>query len=90
MPLKYDVHVALYLPWCKYIHEFPDVTPQLYADKLCISSNLGQLLRKTQFTVAHFRLVGQEPAPTKCISMSTSVAVRKDMKTALLSDKCKR
>ena len=79
--------VALYLPWCRYLHELPEVTPQLYADNLkCVSSCPGQLLRAARFTTAYVRLVGQEPAPSKCIFLSTSAAVRRDMKSWLISD----
>ena len=61
--------------------QLPDVTPQLYADNLkCVSSRPEQLLRAAQFTSAYVRLVGQEPAPSKCVLMSTSAAVRRDMK----------
>ena len=31
-------------------------------------------------------LVGQEPAPSKCILMSTSAVVRRDMKDWVISD----
>ena len=73
--------VALYLPWCRYLDQLPDVFPQLYADNLkCVSSRPEQLLRAAQFTSAYVRLVGQEPAPSKCILMSTSAAVRRDVK----------
>ena len=79
--------VALYLPWCRYLHELPEVTPQVYADRLqCVSSNPGQLLRAARFTTAYVKLVGQEPAPSKCILMSTSAAVWRDMKGWLISD----
>ena len=79
--------VALYLPWCRYLQELPEVTPQLYADNLkCVSSNPGQLLRAAGFTTAYVRLVGQEPASSKCVFLSTSAAVRKDMKNWLISD----
>ena len=51
--------VDLYLPWCRYLHELPDVTPQLYADNLkCVSSQPEQLLRAAWFTSACVRLVG--------------------------------
>ena len=61
--------VALYLPWCRYLAAHCGVQPQLYADNLeCVSS----------------RLVGQEPAPSKCVLMSTSGRVRKDMKDWVL------
>ena len=79
--------VALYLPWCRYLQELPEVTPQLYADNLkCVSCNPGQLLRAARFTTAYVRLVGQEPAPSKCVFLSTSAAVRKDMRNWLISD----
>ena len=69
--------VALYLSWCNYLGELPDVTPQLYADNLkCVSSRPEQLLRAAQFTSEYVRLVGQEPAPSKCTLMSTSAGVR--------------
>ena len=52
----------------------------------CVSSNPGQLLRAARFTTAYVRLVGQEPAPSKCVFVSTSAAVRRDMKSWLISD----
>ena len=62
------------------------VTPQLYADNLkCVSSRPEQLFRAAQFTYAYVRLVGQEPAPSKCILMSKSAAVRRDMKAWVIS-----
>ena len=73
--------VALYLPWCRYLDQLPDVSPQLHADNLkCVSSRPEQLLRAAQFTSAYVRLVGQEPAPSKCVLMSTSAAIRRDMR----------
>ena len=85
-PLSMMFTVALYLPWCRYLHEMPGVTPQLYADNLkCVSSEPGQLLRAVQFTSAYVRLVGQEPAPSKCVLLSTSAAVRRDMKSWVIS-----
>ena len=67
--------------------QLPDVSPQLYADNLkCVSSDHGQLLRAARFTAAYVRLVGQEPAPSKCVLMSTSVAVRRDMKDWVIFD----
>ena len=86
-PLSMMFIVALYLPWCRYLQELPNVTPQWYADNLkCVSSRLEQLLRAARFTSAYVRLVGQEPAPSKRILMSRSADVRKDMKTWLISD----
>ena len=86
-PLSMMFVVALYLPWCRYLQELPEVIPQLYADNLkCVGSNPGQLLRAARFTTAYVRLVGQEPAPSKCVFLSTFAAVRKDMKNWLISD----
>ena len=80
-PLSMMFIVALYLPWCRYLGQLPGVSPQLYADNLkCVSSDPDQLLRASRFTAAYVRLVGQEPAPSKCVLMSTSAAVRRDMK----------
>ena len=86
-PLSKMFIVALYLPWCRYLGELPDVSPQLYADDLkCVSSRPEQLLRAAQFT-SYVRLVGQEPASSKCILMSTSAAVRREMRAWVISDK---
>ena len=84
-PLSMMFIVALYLPWCRYLDQLPGVSPQLYADNLkCVSSDLDQLLRASRFTAAYVRLVGQEPAPSKCVLMSTSAAVRRDLKDLVI------
>ena len=86
-PLSMMFLVALYLPWCRYLGELPDVSPQLYADNLkCVSTRPEQLLRAAQFTSAYVKLVGQEPAPSKCILMSTSAVVRPELKGWVISD----
>ena len=73
--------VALYLPWCRYLSAQVGVRPQLYADNLkCLSGNPDLLLRAARFTTGYVRLVGQEPASSKCVLLSTSREVRKDMK----------
>ena len=90
-PLSMMFIVALYLPWCRYLNQLPDVSPQLYADNLkCVSSRPEQLLRAAKFTSAYVRLVGQEPAPSKCVLMRTSAAVRKDMKDWVIFDQDER
>ena len=62
------------------------VQPQLYADNLkCLSRDPGVLLRAARFTAGYVRLVGQEPAPSKCVLLSTSMVVRKDVKDWVLS-----
>ena len=78
--------VALYLPWCRYLSAQAGVEPQLYADNLkCVSRDLDLLLNAARFTTGHVRLVGQEPAPSKCVLLSTSRLVRKNMKDWVLS-----
>ena len=85
-PLSMMFIVALYLPWCKYLSAQVGVQPQLYADKLkCLSRNPELLLRAAKFTAEYVRLVGQEPAPSKCILLSTSREVRRDMRDWVLS-----
>ena len=60
--------------------------PQLHADNLkWISRDPGVLLRAARFTTGYVRLVGQEPAPSKCVLLSTSREVRKDMREWVLS-----
>ena len=79
--------VALYLPWCRYLSAQEGVQPQLYADNLkCVSRDPGVLLRAAKFTTGYVRLVGQEPAPSKCVFLSTSKVVRKDMRDWVVSD----
>ena len=44
------------------------VEPQLHADNLkCLSGDPGLLLRAARFTSGYVWLVGQEPAPSKCV-----------------------
>ena len=43
------------------------------------------LLLKARFTTGSVRLVGQQPAPRKCVSLSTSRKVRKDVEKWVLS-----
>ena len=78
--------VALYLPWCRYLSAQVGVKPQLYADNLkCVSWDPDSLLNAARFTTGYVRLIGQEPAPSKCVLLSTSRAVWKDMKDWILS-----
>ena len=85
-PLSMMFIVALYLPWCRYLAAQVGVQPQLYADNLkCLSRNPDLLLSAARFTTRYVRLVGQEPAPSKCVLLSTSGEVRKDMKDWVLS-----
>ena len=79
--------VALYLPWCRYLAAHEGVQPQLYADNLkCLSGDPGVLWRAARFTSGYVQLVGQEPALSKCVLLSTSRVVRKNMKDWVLSD----
>ena len=57
-----------------------------YADNLkCVSRELAVLLRAAGFTTTSVKLVGQEPAPSKCVLRSTSRVVRKDMRDWVLT-----
>ena len=59
----------------------------LYADNFkCVARDLGLLLRAARFTTGYVRLVGQEPAPSVCVCMSTSRAVRSAMRGWVVSD----
>ena len=85
-PLSMMFIVALYLPWCRYLSAQVGVCPQLCADGLeCLSRNPDLLLHAARFTTGYVRLVGQEPAPSKCVLLSTSREVRKNMKDWVLS-----
>ena len=85
-PLSMMFIVALYLPWCRYLSAQVWIRPQLYADNLkCLSDNPDLLKHAARFTTGYVRLVGQEPAPSKCVLLSTSREVRKDMKDWVLS-----
>ena len=85
-PLSMMFIVALFLPWSGYLAAQEGVEPQLYADNLkCVSGDPNLLLRAARFTTGYVRLVGQEPAPSKCVLLSTSRAVLKDMKDSVLS-----
>ena len=86
-PLSMMFIVALYLPWCRYLGAQVGVQPQLYADNLkCVSRDPEVLLGAARFTTGYVRLVGQEPAPSMCVLMSTSRAVRSDMRGWVVSD----
>ena len=71
-PLSMMFMVALYLPWFTYLEGQDRVSLQLHADNLqCVCL----LLRAARFTTGYVRLVGQEPAPSKCVWLSASRAV---------------
>ena len=58
----------------------------MYADNLkYVSGDPSLFLHAARFTTGCVRLVGQEPAPSKCVLLSTSREVRKDMKDWVLS-----
>ena len=62
------------------------IQPQLHADNLkCVSGDPDLLLNAARFTAGYVRLVGQELAPSKCVLLSTSREVRKDMKDWVFS-----
>ena len=85
-PLSMMFIVALYLSWCGYLAAREGVQPQMYADNLkCVSWDPILLLRAARFTTRYIRLVGQEPAPSKCVLSSTSTTARKVMEDWVLS-----
>ena len=85
-PLSMMFIVALYLPWCRYLSTQVGVEPQICADNLkCVSRDPDLLLKAARFTTGYVRLVGQEPAPSKCVLLSTSRIVRRDMTDRVLS-----
>ena len=57
----------------------------MYADNLkCVSRDPEVLLGAARFTTGYVRLVGQEPAPSKCVLMSSSRAVRGDKRDSVV------
>ena len=52
---------------------------------MCVSRDPDLLLNAAKFTTGYVRLVGQELAPSKCVLLSTSGVVRRDMKDWVLS-----
>ena len=87
MSFEHDVYCCLVPPWCRYLAAQVGVRPQLYADNLkCLSGDPELLLRAARFTSGYVRLVGQEPAPSKCVFLNTSWEVRKDMNDWVLSN----
>ena len=78
--------VAENLPWCMYLAAHEEVHPQLYADNLkCVSRDPVLLLVLLGSPLRYVRLVGQEPAFCKCVLLSSSREIRKDMKERVLS-----
>ena len=52
----------------------------------CVSKDRNLLLNAARFTTGYVRLVGQEPAPNKCVLMSTFRIVRNDMRRWIVTD----
>ena len=76
-PLSMVFIVGLYVPWCRRLEAAPLVGPQLYADNLkCSSVCPRALIGAARFTVQYVTSV----SPGKCVLLSTSKAVRKNMK----------
>ena len=87
MHLEYDVHCCFVSPFVWALGCTGGVEPQVYADNLkCVSWDPGVLLRVAWFTTGHVMLVGQEPAVSKCVLMSTSKSVRNDMRGRIVTD----
>ena len=87
MPFEHDVHSFSVFAWCRYLSAQEGVEPQLNADNLkCVSRDPALLLRAARFTAGYVRLVGQEPAPSKCLLLNTSKVVKRNMKDSVLSE----
>ena len=81
MSFEYDVYCCFVFAWCRYLSAQVGVEPQLYADNLkCVSRDPDLLLSAARFTTGYVRLVGQEPAPSKCVPLSTSRDIGRSMK----------
>ena len=67
-PLSMMFIVALYLPWCRYLaaHDELDLSLMLITLSVC-PRDPGLLLHVARVTSGYVRLVGQEPAPGKCV-----------------------
>ena len=86
-PLSMMFIVALYLPWCRYLSAQVGVQSPSYM-LIILSAYLGSpdlLLHAARSITKYVRLVGQEPAPSKCVLLSTSREVRKVLKGWVLS-----
>ena len=60
--------LLLHLSSCRYLDAQDGVIPQPYAHSLkCVSRDRDVFLRAASFTTGYVRLVGQEPAPIKCV-----------------------
>ena len=58
----------------------------MYVDNLnCVTGDLGLLLRAARFTIGYVQMASQELVLGKCVLLSTSRAVRKDMKDWVMS-----
>ena len=80
-PLSMMFIVALCLPWCRYLSAQVGVEPQLYADNLkCVSRDPDLLLSAARLHHWVCSVGWPEPAPSKCVLLSTSRDVRKDMR----------
>ena len=79
-PLNMMFTVALYLLWCWYLEAQCGVMPQVYADNLkSVFSVPDVFLHAARIASGCVRLFGQELALSKCVLMSTSTMVRKDI-----------
>ena len=73
--------MALCVPWCRHLESMPDVKPQLHAENLkCSAERPGALFDSARFTAQYVVSVGQDASPGKCVLLSTSKSVRKNMK----------
>ena len=88
LPSQHDFYCSPFIfPGVDTLSPLGGVKPHLYADNLkCVSCDDFDLLEAARFTNKYIRLVGQAPAPSKCILLSTSVRVRGLMRDWVLSE----
>ena len=77
MPAEYDVHCCS-LPSMVSVSRCSGRSwATAHADNLkCVTNDPEVLLSAAQFTAGYVRMVGQEPAPSQCVLMSTSKKIR--------------
>ena len=67
--------VAVHVLWCRYLHAFGGVRPQLYANSLkCVSSDSDLPCGAAKFTAGYVRLVGRS---LHLVSVSCFVPLKK-------------
>ena len=75
MPVEYG-----FFPWCEYLAAQEGVEPQLHADNPSLCRGILECSCVLLDSILGMSVGWQEPAPSKCVIMSTSRVVRKDIR----------